>query len=179
MEIFIKVVQPLSVSATVVMLLKVAISLRKLWLKTAINIRKKYNKRTGLPPDYGVDEINENSLSYQIDSVEGSFAAAILFLIGLLLLLLLPTQNDMLFFIIAAILAGFMFAGCWTMRNKRTKKYRILLYILCGVSLPLIVHGIISLVTDTNTPINGNNSIGVLLYIWSTMLIYKLLIDGK
>ena len=179
MEIFIRVVRILSVSAIVVILIKMFVSLRKLLLKTAINVRKKHNKKTGLPPDYGIDQIDENSLSYQIDSIEGSFATAILFLIGLLFVLLSSTKNDMLFFIIAAILVGFMFVGCWTMRNKRTKKYRILLYILCGVSLLLIVHVIISSFIHTTATMNGNNSISVLLYIWSTMLMYKLLVDGK
>ena len=103
MEIFIRVVRILSVSAIVVILIKMFVSLRKLLLKTAINVRKKHNKKTGLPPDYGIDQINENSLSYQIDSIEGSFATAILFLIGLLFVLLSSTKNDMLFFILKSL----------------------------------------------------------------------------
>lgn len=177
MRTIVNIFQTIGMSFLFVMILKIVSCLRKLWLKTAIKIRKKYNKKHGFAPESGIGEIDATSLSYQIDSIEGGFAATILFLTGLLLTLLISIQKDQFFCIFATILLIAAFLCCWFARNFGTKKYRILVCLSCGASLILIVHIFISLIVDATILIEYSNSINALLYIWFAVLMYWLLID--
>lgn len=81
MKVLLHVVQTGALSIAIVLLLKIVSILRNAWLKKAIRMREKYNKKHDFHPENGIEEIDKNSLSYQIDSVEGAIAAVILFLI--------------------------------------------------------------------------------------------------
>lgn len=177
MRTIVNIIQTIGVSFMFVVFLRLVSFLRKVWLKTAIKTREKYNKKHGLHPENGVAEIDTTSLSYQIDSLEGTSVAVALFLVGLLLTLFVPIQNDNLFCLITTILSIIVFLCCWFMRNLGTKKYRVLVYIFCGVSLLLIAHFIVSLILDIVVLFEYSNSVNALLYIWGTMIIYKLLLD--
>jgi len=176
---FFNVIQTISISLIFVFVLKIISFLRKLWLKVAIRNRVNYNRKHGLPLERGLGEIDASSLSYQTDSIEGNIATIILFLIGLLFTLFIPIQKDILFSIVAATLSIIFFVCCLFVHNLGTNKYQILIWVFIGVSLILIVHIVFSLVLDTIVLIEYNNSINALLYIWNTLLIYKLLLDSK
>lgn len=177
MKAIVNIIQTMGMSIVLIVFLKVVLILRKLWLKAAVKIRKKYNKKHGLHPMSGISEIDETSLSYQIDSIEGSIVTVILFLMGLLFTLFVPIEANYLFCIIAIILFFLSFIGCWLMRYSGTRQYRILFYIFGGVSILLILHTLVSFFLNTVLLIGFANSINALLYIWFTMFMYKFLVD--
>ena len=170
MKVLLHVVQTGALSIAIVLLLKIVSILRNAWLKKAIRMREKYNKKHDFHPENGIEEIDKNSLSYQIDSVEGAIAAVILFLLGGLLTL---------FIIIAIILSIVEFLYCWLARCKGTKKYRILVYAACFASLFLFAHALFCLLFDSILLVPYSNSINIILYIWSTMIMYRLIVDRK
>ena len=171
------IIQTICMSFAFVLLLIIVSFLRKLWLKTAVKIRQNHNQKHGLPLNQGVGEIDSASLSYRMDSIEGRIAAAVLFLIGLLFNLIVPIPINSIFCIVAIGLSVIAFLFCFIVRNSGTKKYRLLFYISCGVSLLLVTHIIVSCCFDVMLLVKYNNGMNALLYIWSTMLIYKLLLD--
>ena len=166
-------------SLAFVALIKMASFLRKLWLKTAIKIRKNYNTKHGLPQDEGIGGIDINSLSYQMDSVEGAIVSIALFLLGLLWTLIVPIQAHNLFSIFSAVISFALFFYCWSVRNSGTKRFRVLVYIACSATVILAVHIIASFILDTTLLVHYNNSFNAVLYIWTVMLLYKLLLDRK
>ena len=179
MKVLLHVVQTGALSIAIVLLLKIVSILRNAWLKKAIRMREKYNKKHDFHPENGIEEIDKNSLSYQIDSVEGAIAAVILFLIGGLLTLSIPISEAKLFSIIAIILSIVEFLYCWLARCKGTKKYRILVYAACFASLFLFAHALFCLLFDSILLVPYSNSINIILYIWSTMIMYRLIVDRK
>ena len=174
MKSMVNIVQTIGMSFVFVVFLKTVSLLRKLWLKIAVKTREEYNKKNNFHPKTGVGEIDVNSLSYQIDSVEGGIVSIVLFLLGLLFTLFLPLQKDFLFCIIANILAIVMIIYCWFVRDSKTKKYRMLVYMSCILCLLFVVHIVISLILDTIILVGYSNSINAILYICSTLLAYKL-----
>ena len=176
MKALLYILQTSGLSFILIVLLKAVSSLRNLWLRTAVKIRKKYNKKHGLPQNNGISEIDSNSLSYQIDNVEGGVVAIILLLAGLLLTLFVPVQKDSLFSIFAVGLAISAFLYCWFIRHYRTNKYRIFVYVSCCVSSLLTMHAVLSFSLNSIILVPYSNSINAILYIWSTMLFYTLLL---
>lgn len=179
MEALLYILQTCGLSFIFVVLLKTVSLLRNLLLRTALKIRKKHNQKYNLAPNYGINEINVNSLKYQIDSIEGGIVAIILFSIGLLWTLFIPMKKDNLFSIFALVLSIAEFLYCWFVRNSGTNKYRTLVLISCILSLLLITHAIIFYTIDFMGIVGRFNCINAVLYIWSTMLMYKMLLDRK
>lgn len=171
------IIQTCSIVFLLMFFSKMVLILRKLWLKIAIKTRENYNKKHKLHPHNGFGEVDENSLSYKIDSLEGNMVLVFLFLIGLLFSLFVPLQNDNLFCVVSTILSLTSFCYCFFMRSSGTNKYRVLVYIFCSVSLLFGIHIFASLIVGIKIFIEYVNSFNVLLYIWSAMLMYKLFID--
>ena len=118
MKVLFQIFQTLCLSIAFVFLLWIVSVLRSVWLKFAIKIRQKYNKKHGLPDEYGIGEIDKDSLSYQIDSVEGTVAAVCLFVLCGLLVLFVPISDADLFSIIALVISIGEFIYCLFVRSK-------------------------------------------------------------
>lgn len=158
------------VSFVFVVLRKVVSLLYKKWLKLAIKLQKKYNKKHRLHKDYNMHRFDTVSMTYQLDMQDGNFIAMILFLILILIILIIPSHHDILFNVLAVILSVLFFLYCWFVRQSWAKNYRMLFYISCGVSVLLTAHIVVSLIWTTVIVIGYSNSIHLMLLIWSTML---------
>ena len=156
---------------------KIVLLLRKLWIRAALKTRENYNKKHKLHPHNGLAEVT--GLSYQIGTIEGDIAFAILCLLGLLFSLAVPLETDNLFCVISMVLSLVAFCYCWRMRNRGTKRYQVIVYLFGGVSILLCIHIVVSVVMNTKVLIGYTNSFNALLYIWFAILMYKLLIDRK
>jgi len=179
MKAILHILQTGALSVLFVLLIKIVSIIRVVWLKNAIRIREHYNEKKGLPSKYGIEEIDTSSVSYQVDTVEGVVAAVCLFLLGGLLTLFLPIPDSRLFSIIAIILSIMEFLYCWFSRYTGTKKYSILVCVSCFVSVFLFIHALYCLFWDTVLLVTYPNSIKTIFYIWSTMIMYRLILDKK
>lgn len=179
MKVLFQIFQTLCLSIAFVFLLWIVSVLRSVWLKFAIKIRQKYNKKHGLPDEYGIGEIDKDSLSYQIDSVEGTVAAVCLFVLCGLLVLFVPISDADLFSIIALVISIAEFIYCLFVRSKWTKRFRILVYASGIVSLLLFTYALVSLLCRCALWVTYSNSIRTILYIWTAMILYRLILDRK
>ena len=173
------ILQTVCLSLAIVVLIKIVSIMRKLWLKAAIKIRKNFNIKHGLSQDEGIGEIDINSLSYQMDSIEGAIVSIILIFLGLLWTLIDPIQVQNLFSIFSAILSFALFLCCCFMRKFGTKRHKVLVYIAFSLTIIFVVHIIVSLIFNKTLLIHYNNSFNAILYIWTVMLLYKLILDIK
>ena len=166
------------VSFVFVVLRKVVSLLYKKWLKLAIKLQKKYNKKHGLHKDYNMHRFDTDSVTYRLDMQDGNSMAMILFLIFILMILIMPPRNDILFNVLSATVSVLFFSYCWFVRKSWAKNYRMLFYISCGVSMLLTAHIVASLIWATVIVIGYSNSIHLMLLIWSTML-FEITINKK
>ena len=179
MKVLLHILQTVGLSITFVFLLKAVIWLRFAWLRIAIRIREKYNEKHGFSKEYGIGEIDTHSLSYQIDSVKGIVVASSLFLLSVLLILFLPTPEPKLFSILAFIITVAEILYCWIVRYRATKTYCILVYISSVISSLLYIYALFCLSINSELLVTYSNSINTILYIWSTMIMYRLILDRK
>lgn len=172
------IIQTILISVTITVFIKTVSFLRRLIINAAIKIRVNHNKKYGLPEQNGVGEIDSTSLSYQVDSAEGWTLAVLLFLLGSLYTLI-PLESNILFSICASSITITAFLYSWFMRASGTRIYRILVYISCLITLFLTVHIIVSLFLNIVILIHYNNSIHIMMYTWTNIVMYKLLLVGK
>ena len=127
MTAFLQIIQIIGLNAALLGIIKVISLLYRYYTRGTVRIQEKYNVRHGLPKDYAVSVIDENSVDYQFDTLEGTVFAGCLILGGGVLTLFGAIQDAGLFSIIALILSLAELLGCLLTSRGAKKIYRILL----------------------------------------------------
>lgn len=176
------IVQTIGLGWAVIAVSKIVYLIRRALVEAAIKSRRNYNRKQGLPLDSGVSAVDSSSLSYQTDSVSGVAAGISLFVIGVLILLIIPLQTlqtNVLFIAASAIISIMCGVSCWLLRESGTERFKAYVYVSLGTSVILTVHIIVSAAMNRVLLFHFCNGLDILVYIWTALLTYRLIIGRK